>query len=60
MLSTSEGNKYLGLFPNQQEAFYAYKKAKEKYIKEVADLYKNIIPQKVYDAMYSYQVEITD
>lgn len=60
MLSTSEGNKYLGLFPNQQEAFYAYKKAKEKYIKEVADLYKNIIPQKVYDAMCSYQVEITD
>ena len=28
--------------------------------KEMADKYKDQIPQKVYDAMYNYQVNITD
>ena len=27
---------------------------------EVADYYKDKIPTKLYDAMYNYQVEITD
>lgn len=40
-------------------AFEAYKK-KEKYIKEVADSYKSVIPIKVYDAMYQYEILITD
>ena len=60
MLSTLEGNKYLGLFSNEYDAFMAYKTEKEKYIKEVANQYKKVIPQKLYDAMYNYQIEITD
>ena len=32
----------------------------EKNIKEVADYYKGQIPQKVYNALYDYEVEITD
>lgn len=51
---------HLGYFNTPEEAFYAYKSAKEKYIKEVADEYKDRIPQKLYDAMYVYEVEITD
>ena len=47
-------------FETPEEAFYAYKKAKEGYIKEVADEYKDKIPQKLYDAMYKWKVEITD
>lgn len=47
-------------FPTPEEAFYAYKEIKEKYIKEMADEYKDKIPQKLYDAMYRYEVEITD
>lgn len=43
-----------------EEAFYAYKERKEKLIKQVADEYKGKIPQKLYDAMYAYKVEITD
>lgn len=43
-----------------EEAFYAYKNIKERYIKEVADEYKEKIPQKLYDTMYSWQIEITD
>ena len=34
--------------------------AKERYIKEVADKWKGIIDDKVYNALYNYKVEITD
>ena len=60
---TKEGkryNAYLGLFNTPEEAFYAYKTFKENYIKEVADEYRDRIPQKLYEAMYRYEVEITD
>ena len=53
-------NKFLGRFDTPEEAFYSYKEAKEKEIKKVADEYKDDIPQKLYEAMYNYKVEITD
>ena len=55
-------SKYLGRFPLHQveEAFLTYKRFKENYIKQVADEYKNLIPDKVYQALYNYKVEITD
>ena len=55
-------SKYLGRFPLHQveEAFLTYKRFKENYIKQVADEYKNSIPDKVYQALYNYEVEITD
>ena len=52
--------KHLGYFDNPEKAFNAYKTAKENYIKEVADKYKEYIPQKLYCAMYNYEVEIDD
>jgi hypothetical protein len=52
--------KYLGNFRTPEEAFYTYKKFKENVIKFIADKYKDKIPQKLYDAMYRYEVEITD
>ena len=52
--------KYLGSFNTVNEAFEAYKKAKEEYIKEVADEYKDKIPAKLYEAMYGYEVSIDD
>lgn len=51
---------YLGEFNSPTEAFYAYKEKKEQYIKQIADIYKNSIPKKLYDAMYNYKVEIID
>ena len=51
---------YLGYYDTQQKAFEVYKYYKEKNIKEVADYYKEQIPLKVYDALYNYEVEITD
>lgn len=62
-LSICSGNgksNRLGYYDNPTDAFMAYKTFKENYIKEVADKYKDKIPQKLYDAMYRYEVEITD
>lgn len=52
--------KFLGYFTNVNDAFLAYKTEKELYIKRIADKYRNEIPQKLYDALYNYEVEITD
>lgn len=51
---------FLGEYTTIQEAFNKYKNYKEAEIKRLAELYKNYIPQNVYDAMMAYQVEITD
>lgn len=55
-----DGQKNLGSFDNPQEAFQIYKEYKEKYIKEVANEYKDLIPIKLYNALINYQVEIND
>ena len=58
--NTLKGTKYLGSYNTPEEAFLAYKKFKEQYIKEVADEYKDKIPQRLYDAMYAWEVEEDD
>lgn len=51
---------HLGLFNTPEEAFLAYKIAKEAYIKEVAEEYKDKIPYRLYEALMNYKVDITD
>ena len=46
----------LGRFDTYAEAFRVYKTAKETYIKEVADKWKEQISDKVYQAMYNYKL----
>ena len=60
LINGKKMKKYLGLYNTIEEAFNAYKQFKENYIKKVAEEYKDKIPQKLYDAMYNYKVEITD
>lgn len=55
-----KNREFLGRFSNPIDAFNSYKKYKEKIIKEVADEYKNKIPNELYEALYRYEVEITD
>lgn len=43
-----------------EAAFNAYKCEREKYIKEIALIFKGKIPTKVYNALINYEVEITD
>ena len=50
----------LGTFNTPEEAFEAYKIAKEAYIKEVADKWRGQITDKVYEALINYKVEIDD
>ena len=51
---------YLGTYDTEIEAFQVYKYYKEKNIKVVADYFKSQIPTILYDALYEYEVEITD
>ena len=62
MVQCLQGNKsrFIGYYDDELEAFYAYKTAKESYIKQVADDYKDKIPPIVYNALYNYEIEITD
>lgn len=59
-LNDKKVRRHLGLFDTIEEAFQAYKKAKESYIKEVADKWKDKLDPRVYEALYNYTVEITD
>ena len=53
-------NKQSEHFKTPEEAFYVYKEAKETYIKEVANRWKDQIDPRVYEALMKYEVEITD
>ena len=50
----------IGYYNDPVEAFNAYKTFKEKHIKIVADKYKEYLPEKLYKALYNYNVEIDD
>ena len=51
---------YLGRFNNEKDAFNCYKQFKEGVIKQIANEYKNLIPRKLYEAIYNYKVEVGD
>lgn len=53
-------NKTLGYFKTAEDAFNAYKVAKEKYIKHMADKHRDSISVEAFNALYNYEVEITD
>lgn len=50
----------LGTFKTSDEAFQAYKEAKEVHIKDVANMWKDHIELKVYEALINWEVLITD
>lgn len=47
--------KDLGIYEKLEDAMFAYMNAKISYIKELADKYRNVIPQKLYDVMNKYE-----
>lgn len=58
---TKKGKRiWIGIFDTVEDAFTAYKIEKEKHIKEIAEEFKNEIPERLYIALLNYQVEITD
>ena len=50
----------LGYFKTELEAYNAYKVAKESFIKEQANEWKDKIDNRAYEALINYTVEITD
>lgn len=52
--------KKLGYFDTLETAFAKYKEYKEDFIKHMAERYKGKIPDKVYQAMMNWKIEITD
>ena len=52
--------KYLGLFTTPDEAFQAYKLAKEANIKVVAEKWKHQLDERVFQALLDYEVSIND
>ena len=60
IFTNSKKSNHLGYFDTEIEAFIAYKEAKESYIKEVANKWKDQIDVRAYNALMNYQVEITD
>ena len=51
---------YLGSFKTELEAFNAYKKAKESFVKEQANKWKSQIDERAYNALMNYEVSIDD
>lgn len=51
---------YIGIYYTENDAFEAYKTYKEHIIRNVANDYKEITPQKVYDALMSWHIELND
>lgn len=50
----------LGTFDTAEAAFYRYKEYKEDFLKDIAEQYKDKIPDKIYQAMINWIIEITD
>lgn len=51
---------HLGSFKSPENAFNAYKKAKESHLKELAEVFKDSISSKAYLALLKYEVSIDD
>lgn len=52
---SSYGTKHLGVYNTIEEAFEIHAREKEQAIKNIAEEYKNIIPNKVYKALMGYR-----
>lgn len=59
-LSMSFETKYIGYYNTPEEAFYAYKEAKEAFIKEQAKKWKDKIDPRACEALMNYEVDIND
>jgi len=59
-LTLNGKQKHLGYFTTPEEAFQAYKRAKEAYIKVVAQKWQHLLDEKVFQSLLDYEVNIND
>ena len=61
MVNKNKGrSEHLGYFKTELEAFKAYKKAKEVFVKEQANKWKSQIDEMAYEALMKYEVNVDD
>lgn len=51
---------HIGIYETSEEAFYAYKREKEIYLKELAEKWRCSIDPRAYNALIAYSVDIED
>ena len=51
---------HLGVFDKKEDAFLAYKEAKESYVKDVADAFRDRLDPRVYEALLKWTCSIDD
>lgn len=59
-IAESYNKKYIGIYETPELAFQAYKESKEYFIRNYAINNKNLIPEKLYNALYNYEIKIND
>lgn len=59
-LNINGSKQHLGYFDTSEEAFFAYKAAKEARIKTLAEKWKGQIDERIYQALLKYTVDIDD
>jgi len=59
-LAINGKRKHLGYFNTPEEAFQAYKLAKEAHIKVVAQKWQHLLDERVFQALMTYEVNIDD
>lgn len=59
-IQRKEGWESLGTYDTPEEAFYAYKPVKEAYVKSIADVWKDQIDPRAYDALMNWTIDIDD
>lgn len=59
-LTINGKRKHLGYFNTPEQAFQTYKTAKEAQIKVVANKWKHLLDEKVFQALMAYEVNIND
>ena len=59
-LGADNSCKHLGCFETVEDAFLAYKVAKESYVKELAESWKDKVDSRVYQALVNHEIKITD
>ncbi len=59
-LSCFKKRKHLGYFSTCEEAFEAYKVAKEVHIKVVANMWRGKVDEEVYESLLKYEVDVGD
>ena len=59
-IHTDKKTKHLGVYQNMEDAFMAYKRVKEDHIKFIAEKWRGMVDENVYEKLMSWEIDIDD